>query len=57
MLIVRAGTANSEVAGGLSQDRHYVKKYSTQQLLIFVPFAVMLLAAAKERTKSNRAWA
>jgi hypothetical protein len=55
ILIVRAGTANSEVALGLSQDRHYVRKYSTQQLLIFIPFAIILLAAAQELTKSNQA--
>ena len=47
-LIVRAGHGRREVADGLSQDRHYVRKYSTQQLLIFVPFAVFLLAAAQE---------
>ena len=55
ILIVRAGTANGEVAPGLSQDRHYVRKYSTQQLLIFIPFAIILLAAAQELTKSNQA--
>jgi len=54
-MIVRVGTATSEVAGGLSQDRHYVRKYSTQQLLIFLPFAVILLAAVQEFTKSNQA--
>jgi hypothetical protein len=48
ILIVRAGTANSEVAAGLSQDKHYVRKYGTQQLLIFIPFAIILLAAAQE---------
>ena len=53
-LIVRAGTATSEVAGGLSQDRHYVRKYSTQQLLIFLPFAIILLAAAQELAKPSQ---
>jgi len=55
VLIARAGTANGEVAGGLSQDKHYVRKYSTQQLLIFVPLAVILLAAAQELTKPTQA--
>ena len=32
-LIARAGSAEREVASGLSQDAHYVRKYSTQQLL------------------------
>ena len=54
MSIVRRGSATGEVAEGLSQDRHYVRKYSTQQLLIFVPFAVILLAAAQEATKQTR---
>ena len=54
VLITRAGTARDEVAGGLSQDKHYVRKYSTQQLLIFVPFAVILLAAAQELRRTTR---
>jgi len=54
VLIARAGTARDEVAGGLSQDKHYVRKYSTQQLLIFVPFAVILLAAAQELRRTTR---
>jgi hypothetical protein len=52
---VRAGSASREVADGLSQDKHYVRKYSTQQLLIFVPLAVILLAAAQELTKPIKA--
>jgi len=54
VLIARAGTARDEVDEGLSQDKHYVRKYSTQQLLIFVPFAVILLAAAQELRRSTR---
>ena len=44
LLLARRGTAAEEVADGLSQDKHYVRKYSTQQILIFVPLAVVLLA-------------
>jgi hypothetical protein len=51
--LVRAGSANTEVGGGSSQDRHHVRKYSAQQLLIFVPFAVILPAAAQELTKRS----
>jgi hypothetical protein len=54
ILIARRGSAKREVADGLSQDKHYVRKYSTQQLLIFVPLAVILLAAAQELTKQAR---
>ncbi|MDA4115004.1 MAG: hypothetical protein OK442_00440 [Thaumarchaeota archaeon] len=55
VLIVRAGLATREVADELSRDRHYVRKYSTQQLLIFIPFAVVLLAAAQELDRRPRA--
>jgi hypothetical protein len=54
ILIVRAGTATSEVADGLSRDRHYVRKYSTQQLLIFIPFAIVVLAAAQELARRSQ---
>ncbi len=52
--IVRAGTAKEEIAEGMAADRHYVRKYSTQQLLIFVPFVVILLAAQQELRKQPR---
>ena len=46
-VIARAGSADEEVERGLANDRHYVRKYSTQQLLIFVPLAVIALAVAQ----------
>jgi hypothetical protein len=52
--IVRAGSAKREVADELSRDRHYVRKYSTQQFLVFVPLAVVLLAAAQELARPPR---
>jgi hypothetical protein len=55
IVIVRAGTAESEIAEGMSQDRHYVRKYSTQQFLLFVPFAVLLLVVKQELTKPTQA--
>lgn len=51
VLIVRGGTAAEEVAGELSKDKHYVRKYSAQQLLIFVPFALILLSGFQELTE------
>jgi hypothetical protein len=51
LLIARTGSAQSEVAEGLAGDAHYVRKYSLQQLLIFVPFAVVALALFQEITK------
>ncbi len=44
IIILRAGTATSEVEGEMSADVHYVRKYSTQQFLIFIPFAIVALA-------------
>lgn len=52
--IVRAGTAKSEVAEDRATDRHYVRKYSTQQFLLFVPFAVLFLAILQELRESGR---
>ncbi len=43
IVIARAGSASKEVGYGLANDRHYVRKYSTQQLLIFVPLAIITL--------------
>ena len=48
IIIVRSGTARKEVEYGLAHERHYIRRYSTQQLLIFVPLAVLLLAIAQE---------
>ena len=57
IVLLRRRSWKSEVEEGLSNDRHYVRKYSTQQLLIFVPFAVVVLAAFQElrRTKVPKA--
>jgi hypothetical protein len=48
VMISRAGTARMEVEDDLARDKHYVRKYSVQQLLIFVPFAILLLAAIQQ---------
>ena len=50
ILIVRAGSAAREIEAGMAADRHYVRKYSTQQLMIFVPLLVLLLAVKQELT-------
>jgi len=49
VILLRARSWKSEVEEGLASDPHYVRKYSAQQLLIFVPFAIVLLAALQER--------
>ena len=48
VLIIRGGSARQETEYGLSHDRHYVRKYSIQQLLLFVPLAVLFLAMVQE---------
>jgi len=44
IVIVRARSAEGEVAYGLAHDRHYNRRYSTQQLIIFIPLVVLILA-------------
>ncbi len=44
IIVVRHETAEKDVEPGLSRDEHYVRKYSIQQVLIFVPLAVVVLA-------------
>jgi len=48
VLVIRRDSARRETEYGLTHDRHYVRKYSTQQLLLFVPLAVLFLAIAQE---------
>ena len=54
VLVVRGNSARRETEYGLAHDRHYVRRYSTQQLLLFVPLAVLVLAIVQElkRTQS-----
>jgi hypothetical protein len=49
-MIARAGSAAMEIAAGMTSDRHYVRKYSIEQLMIFIPFAVISLALIQELT-------
>jgi len=44
IVLVRNGSAEKEVSYGLSHDKHHNRKYSIQQLLIFLPIAVFLIA-------------
>ena len=54
VLVVSGNSARRETEYGLAHDRHYVRRYSTQQLLLFVPLAVLILAIVQElkRTQS-----
>jgi hypothetical protein len=51
VVIARKGSAQTEVEQGLAQNKHYVRKYSLQQLLIFVPLAILIIAVGQEITK------
>jgi hypothetical protein len=48
IIITKAKDAEKEVAYGLAHDKHYNRKYSLQQLLIFIPLAILFLAIADE---------
>ncbi len=52
---VRRRTWMQDVEADLARDRHYVRKYSLQQFLIFIPFSIVVLAAiqASERNESG----
>lgn len=50
--ISRKGSARSEVEADLAQNKHYVRKYSLQQLVIFIPLVVLLIALVQEIKKS-----
>jgi len=54
VVIVRARTWKSEVAEEMASDPHYVRKYSVQQFLIFVPFSIIILAIVQELEKPTR---
>ena len=51
-VIVQAKSADAEVSYGLEHDPHYNRKYSTQQLIIFVPLSILALTAYQELQKS-----
>jgi len=53
-LILRGGSAKSETEYALAQDPHYVRKYSIQQLLLFVPLAVLILAVVQELRQTQK---
>ena len=48
IIIVRRDSAQAEVADYMSRDKHLVRKYSIQQLLLFLPLVVFWLAVWQE---------
>lgn len=44
IVIAKSGSAQREVEQDLAQNKHYIRKYSLQQLIIFIPLFVLLIA-------------
>ncbi len=54
IVLVKSNTSEKEVSFGLAHDKHYNRKYSIQQLLIFLPLAILLIATGQESKKRLR---
>ena len=52
IIAVRRGTAKDDVKDDLAADPHFVRKYSIQQLLIFIPLAIVVLGIGQRLTNS-----
>jgi hypothetical protein len=48
IIIARLGTAAKEVEYGLEHDKQYNRKYSVQQLMIFIPLTIAVLTVLQE---------
>lgn len=57
VVIAKAKTDQKEVEYGLEHDKHYNRKYSTQQLMIFIPFTIVVLAVKQELNRQNKSQA
>jgi hypothetical protein len=53
IIIARLGTAEKEVKYGLEHDKHYNRKYSVQQLMIFIPLTIVILTILQEIKITN----
>jgi hypothetical protein len=51
VIISSLGSAQGEVDPDLAHDKHFVRKYGLQQLLILVPFAVLVVTLIQEITR------
>jgi hypothetical protein len=47
IVVTRKGSAKTEVEG-LANDRHYIRKYGSQQFMILVPLAILIIALIQE---------
>jgi len=53
-VLIRSGTARQEVAPELEQAQLSQRRYATQQFLLVVPFAVLVLAVAQALRRRSR---
>ena len=53
IVIAKSGSAQREVEQDLAQNKHYIRKYSLQQLIIFISLVVLLIAIVQEIKKAS----
>ena len=49
IVIARKGSAKSEVDYGSAHNKHFIRKYGSQQFMILVPLVVLLIALIQRR--------
>lgn len=54
VVLIRSGTARQEVAAELDQAERSQRRYATQQFLLVVPFAVLVLAVVQALRRLRR---
>lgn len=54
IVLIRSGTARHEVAHELELAQQSQRRYATQQFLLVVPFAVLVIAVAQTLTRRPR---
>jgi hypothetical protein len=53
IIIARKRSAKDEVNDEVARNKQHIRKYGSQQFLILIPLAVLLIAIAQEMEKSR----
>jgi len=53
IVIVKRGSAESEISHDLARSKQYIRKYGSQQILILLPPAIILVALVQEMKKNQ----
>jgi hypothetical protein len=53
IVIDRSGSTQRIVKQDLAPNNHYIRKYSLQQLIIFIPLFILLIAIVQEIKKAT----